>query len=240
MASVGEGAVSAGTSGIGALSVVAAACGGGFKGGGFEFPTLTTSGRVLLAVTGVALIVFEQFRSGNWHLDSKVSQVFGRRSMLVTATCSFLALLWLAFNRGVVADPASLPVSYCTLRSDTPTKRTANTYWVLEGFKMRSDSDSLDSDRNIYDSCARRTGDTMTIYRQTQVWRGLDPAHLISNGTLSIVRTPYVLLPGTKVRVIAELSGPVVMNDARQVLYYNVWAPIELPEKFDTNYPGSQ
>jgi hypothetical protein len=239
MASVAEGAVSAGTSSIGVLSLVAAACGGGFKGGGFEFPTLTTSSRILLAVTGIALIVFEQFRSGHWTLSSLAVRRLGGRALLLLAAASFLVFVWLALNRQVIADPRPLATSYCPVRSDSPSDRIASTYWILEGFKQEANGDGLDSDRNIYDQCVRRSGETATIYRVTHVWQGTDPAVLDSEGKLAVHETDFLLVPGTIVRIAGELSGPYVKNNIGQLLYYNVWAPIELPEHL-TSLPASQ
>ena len=236
MASVTEGALSATTSTLAGVSIIAAACGGGCEGAGFSFPPLNPESRILLAVAGVALLVFDQIRSGHWALPSLQTLTgFWKLLPLVLAGGSFVMLAWLVATRNAFANPAPLKTGYCQVRTDGPSARSAGTYWILEGFKDSAASDGLDQDRNVYEPCVRRTGETMKIYRLTHVWQGVDPAKLDAAGHLAVHETDIVLVPGTSVNVTGELSGPVVENGSGQPLYYNVWAPIALPQTFTSD-----
>ncbi len=215
--------------GIGVVCLIAAACGGGVKGGGFEFPPLTHHGQLWLAALGVTLVVSEQIASRRWALPAAMADKWLKVSFAAVTVCA-IAVIFLLLRGEVIADPAPLPVSVtCAASTDAPSVRSDTTYWVLEGYKFSSGNDALNADRNITEPCAVRRGGTATIYRLTHVWQGRDPGSLTKDGKLSVRETNYLLVPNTQVAVQGELSGTEVRNSAGDLLYFNVWAPIELP-----------
>lgn len=219
---------------LGLLCLIAAAVGGGVSGYGFSFPVLTPPSRILLTALGFALILFE-FRTeiGNW-VNAHGARTVVVRIAVGIGVLAFVGLGTLvALRQVLVRDPPLqkiagdlVPPKLCPSRGDTPSARDVEAAWIFIGIKARNDSDALDPERTIEEPCVPRRGETATIYREVHVWRGSDPSRLF-NGSLAIKETQETFRPGDLVRVIGEISGPVVTNGHGQRLFYEVWAPVE-------------